>query len=81
MTIVTCQGGAVRGSFENEVHAFKGIPYAEPIGGRARWLPPVARLPWQGVRDAQQFGPICPSFAARSVLQWNHRLKAKTACC
>jgi len=68
MTIVTCQGGAVRGSFENEVHAFKGIPYAEPIGGRARWLPPVARLPWQGVRDAQQFGPICPSFAARSVL-------------
>jgi len=68
MTIVTCPNGSVRGSFENEVHAFKGIPYAEPIGGRARWMPPVPRRPWQGVRDAQQFGPICQAFGTRSAL-------------
>ena len=68
MTIVKCSGGAVRGSFENEVHAFKGIPYAEPIAGRARWLPPAPRSPWQGVRDAGQFGHACPTFAPRSML-------------
>lgn len=68
MTIVTCPGGAVRGSFENDVHAFKGIPYAESMAGRARWLPPVPRASWQGVRDARQFGPACPMFAPRSIV-------------
>ena len=47
MSIVNCQAGQIQGSQEQGLHAFKGIPYAEPVGGRARWLPPLPRRPWQ----------------------------------
>jgi para-nitrobenzyl esterase len=42
------------------ITAFKGIPYAAPPVGDLRWRAPQPALPWQGVRKADQFGPICP---------------------
>jgi carboxylesterase type B len=63
MSIVECSGGQVQGSLEQGIHAFKGIPYAEPVGGLARWLPPQPRRPWKGVLDARRYGPCCMQFA------------------
>lgn len=48
----------VRGGAEG-VAAFKGIPFAQPPVGDLRWQPARPASPWQGVRAADKFGPVC----------------------
>jgi para-nitrobenzyl esterase len=43
----------------DEVRAFKGIPYAAPPVGDLRWKVPQPAARWDGVRKAEQFGPVC----------------------
>lgn len=54
--VVEAPAGAVEGVRERGVRVFKGIPYAAPP---ERWRAPVAMAPWQGVRPATAFGPVC----------------------
>ncbi len=56
---VSVQEGALRGSVDDGVRIFKGVPYALPPVGDLRWRPPQAAQAWTGVRDAQAFGPDC----------------------
>lgn len=60
MSTVTISHGTLSGSETNGIHSFKGIPYAAPITGENRWLPPQPIDPWSGARDATQFGLACP---------------------
>jgi para-nitrobenzyl esterase len=62
--IVCTDGGAVRGVAEGKTLAFKGIPYAMPPVGAARWQPPREEVRWNDVRDGSKFGPECPQLAA-----------------
>jgi carboxylesterase type B len=55
-TVVTTTRGAVRGTVENGIHVFRGVPYAEPPVGPLRFRPPRPRARWDGVRDATRFG-------------------------
>ncbi len=57
---VTVSQGVLAGSEADGVCAFKGIPYAAPVSGENRWLPPKPPEPWSGIRDATRFGNICP---------------------
>jgi para-nitrobenzyl esterase len=41
------------------VRVFKGIPYAAPPVGELRWRAPQPVDRWEGVRQAEAFGPIC----------------------
>lgn len=60
MTTVETASGRVRGTVENGVHVFKGIPYGGPTGGRARFQPPSPAPTWTDVRDCTDYGPACP---------------------
>lgn len=57
-TVIRTTRGAVRGTHEDGVFAFRGIPYAEPPVGNLRFRPPQPRAPWDGVLDATRFGPM-----------------------
>jgi para-nitrobenzyl esterase len=57
---VRTTAGRVRGSIENGVAVFRGIPFAEPPVGALRFGAPQPRRSWDGVRDAVAFGPSAP---------------------
>lgn len=58
--IVTTQYGKVKGTTENGVHKWKGIPYAKPPVGQWRFKAPEPPEVWEDVLDATAYGPICP---------------------
>ena len=53
---VTTTSGAVRGSAQGTVRAFKGIPYAAPPFGDLRFAAPAPPVPWSGVRECTAYG-------------------------
>ena len=53
---VTTSRGKLRGTVEDGIHVFRGIPYAEPPVGPLRFRPPRPRARWDGARDATRFG-------------------------
>ncbi|WP_378729492.1 carboxylesterase/lipase family protein [Nocardia brasiliensis] len=57
---VRTTAGVVRGRWENAVAVFRGIPYAQPPVGTRRFAAPVPAQPWDGRRDALEFGPSVP---------------------
>jgi para-nitrobenzyl esterase len=60
VTMVTVDSGSLRGTIEDGLWVFRGIPYAEPPVGERRWRPPIKPEPWRGVRDATRNGHACP---------------------
>src|SRR6266581_450483 len=52
--------GKIRGFRRNGVYTFKGLPYGASTAGARRFMPPVKPEPWTGIRNALQYGRICP---------------------
>ena len=57
---VEVSGGPVRGSADAGIARFLGIPYAAAPFGPNRMRPPQPVEPWDGVRDATDYGPTSP---------------------
>ena len=69
---VQIASGKLQGTTENGVDCYKGIPFSAPPVGEFRWRPPQPVIPWEGVRDASEFGPTCAAVgwgAAAGTLQ------------
>jgi para-nitrobenzyl esterase len=64
--VVETAHGQVRGTSENGVEAFRGIPYAASTAGSNRFLAPQPVEPWPGVREATRFGRSAPQGMARA---------------
>ena len=59
--VVATTAGKVRGRLAAEgVRAFRGIPFAAPPFGALRLRAPRPAPPWDGVREAADFGPVPP---------------------
>ncbi|MDH6126765.1 carboxylesterase type B [Kitasatospora sp. GP82] len=58
--VVGTTAGMVRGSSEDGISVFRGIPYAQPPVGPLRFGAPRPAEPWGGIRDATRFGPPPP---------------------
>ena len=58
---VKTTGGLVKGttSTDGRIRVFKGIPFAAAPVGELRWKEPRPAPPWDGVRDAAEFGSQC----------------------
>ena len=61
--VVQVKGGKLRGFKEGKVFTFLGVPYAE--AERFEMPKPVAA--WEGIKNAQAWGPVCPVPPASTV--------------
>jgi para-nitrobenzyl esterase len=59
-TVAETTIGKIRGFRRNGVYTFKGLPYGASTAGARRFMPPVKPEPWTGIRNALQYGRICP---------------------
>ena len=60
---IQVDGGLITGTptpqWTYGVRLYRGIPYAAPPVGELRWRPPQPVVPWQGVKRADHFSPVC----------------------
>ncbi|MFT4123662.1 MAG: carboxylesterase family protein [Microbacteriaceae bacterium] len=62
---VETTAGTLRGIASPRVTALLGVPYAAPVSGAGRFLPPRPAEPWRGLRVADAFGPGSPQVDPR----------------
>ena len=58
-SIVQVTGGKIRGSLQNGIYQYLGVPYGDAV---ERFVKASPVRPWKGVRDATIYGPIAPQY-------------------
>ncbi|MCC8013992.1 MAG: carboxylesterase family protein [Eubacterium sp.] len=61
--VVNTEAGAVEGYINNGIYTYHGIPYAE---AEERFVPAQKVTPWEGIREAKDYGPIAPQTGSGS---------------
>ena len=65
--VIETEFGSIQGKERNGVLLFAGIPYASAPIGEKRFCPPEPVLPWTGIYDATQFGPVAPQLPGEGL--------------
>jgi para-nitrobenzyl esterase len=63
-TVAETTAGRIRGCQRDGIYTFKGVPYGAPASGARRFMPPAKPEPWKGIRNALQYGRVCPTHDA-----------------
>ncbi|MEV7657996.1 carboxylesterase family protein [Streptomyces anulatus] len=66
--IAATRHGKVRGRVDRSIASYLGIPYAAAPFGVHRFRAPAPVEPWEGIRDALEFGPTAPQRPYRPPL-------------
>ena len=83
IAVAQTQYGKVRGYILHDIYQFKGIPYGAPTSGKNRFMPPQKPEPWEGIRNAYNYGESAPQIVSYSrepesagflVDAWNYDL-------
>ncbi len=61
--VVEVKGGKLRGFQDGNIFTFLGVPYADA----ERFEMPKPVQPWEGIKGAQTWGPVCPIPPATNV--------------
>jgi para-nitrobenzyl esterase len=75
--------GKIRGTVDDGIKVFKGIPYADNTGGLNRFRPPKPPKGWPDVRDTLSYGPMCPQLGserASYTASWTYDKEASEDC-
>ena len=51
--------GELKGTIEDGLTVYRGVPFAAPPVGDLRWRAPQPAAKWQGIRPADKFAPQC----------------------
>jgi para-nitrobenzyl esterase len=62
--VVETAAGKIRGTMEDKVWAFRGVPYGASTAGSGRFMPPEKPQPWTGVKDTVELGHRSPQAAS-----------------
>jgi para-nitrobenzyl esterase len=79
--VTDAPAGRLEGLKQGAMRIFKGIPYALPPVGAARWMPPAPMPAWTGVKTADKFGPACYQPKLPSVSVYAGELGAMSEDC
>ncbi len=60
LDVVSLDSGKIRGTLNDGIWTYLGIPFAAPPIGDLRWKEPQPVKPWDGIRDANKFSAACP---------------------
>ena len=65
--VVETTAGKIRGTLENKVCVFRGVPYGASTAGSARFMPPQKPQPWAGVKETVELGHRSPQGASTLI--------------
>ena len=57
--IAKVEQGELKGTIEDGLTVYRGVPFAAPPVGDLRWRAPQPAAKWQGIRPADKFAPQC----------------------
>src|SRR5271165_359079 len=67
--IAQTTAGKIRGTYQDKINAFKGVPYGGSTAGSARFMPPSKPQPWTAVRDTLELGHQAPQLASGLIAE------------
>ena len=78
--LVETLSGTVRGTVEDGVRTWRGIPYAAPPRGPLRFRAPRPPEPWSGIRGAARFGAVPPQNRGLALTGFRRRQSMSEDC-